>query len=69
METFKFKTNINCGGCVAKIKPSLDEEKGISNWKIDTVDPQKILTVETGSLSVNEVIEVVKQAGFTIDKL
>ena len=28
-KTFTFKTNINCGGCIAKVTPFLDEVKGI----------------------------------------
>jgi hypothetical protein len=27
MKTLKFKTNINCGGCLAKVTPFLNEEK------------------------------------------
>ncbi len=29
METLKFKTNINCGGCVAKVTPELNATEGI----------------------------------------
>lgn len=69
METLTFKTNINCGGCVAKVTPHLTEEKGIKNWTVDTANPQKILTVETDTLSENEVIQILKEAGFTAGKL
>ena len=69
METLKFKTNINCGGCVAKITPHLNKEKAIKSWNVDTANPQKILTVETDSLSEIEVEQIVKEAGFKADKL
>lgn len=69
MGTLKFKTNINCGGCVAKITPHLNEEKAIKSWNVDTANPQKILTVETDSLSEIEVEQIVKEAGFKADKL
>ena len=29
MEKLKFKTNINCGGCVAKVTPFLNAETSI----------------------------------------
>jgi hypothetical protein len=28
-ETLKFKTNINCSGCVAQAKPALDVMNGV----------------------------------------
>ena len=69
METLQFKTNINCGGCVAKVTPKLNEAKGIVNWKVDTGNPNKILTVETDNLPKESVIEIVKKAGFSIQPL
>ena len=69
METFQFKTNINCGGCVAKVTPKLNEVKGITSWKVDTNNPNKILTVETENISSKEVIDTVNKAGFTIEEL
>ncbi len=36
MKTSKFKTNINCGGCISKITPYLDKQKGIESWEVDT---------------------------------
>ena len=58
MKTLKFKTNINCGGCVAKVTPHFNDEEGIKKWSVDTTSPQKTLTVETDSLSENEVIQI-----------
>jgi copper chaperone len=68
MKTLKFKTNINCGGCVAKVTPHLNDEEGIKQWSVDTTNPQKTLTVETDSLSENEVIQLVTEAGFKAEK-
>ena len=42
MNTLKFKTNINCNGCIAKVTPSLNGAGGIENWEVDTNNPQKI---------------------------
>jgi len=69
METLQFKTNINCGGCVAKVTPHLNEEPHIKNWKVDTTNPQKILTVETDGISAKEIIKAVSKAGFKIEEL
>ena len=69
MRTLKFKTNINCGGCVAKVTPKLNETEGICHWSVDTTNPDKILTVETENISAKEVIEAVSKAGFKIEKI
>lgn len=64
MKTLKFKTNINCGGCIAKISPSLNSAKGIEKWSVDTVAPEKILSIETNNLTEAEVITIVTKAGY-----
>ena len=64
----KFKTNINCSGCVAQVKPSLDTANGVERWEVDTNNKNKILTVEGESLSEENIIEAVKKAGFKIEK-
>ncbi len=69
METLKFKTNINCGGCIAKVTPKLNETKGIVTWNVDTGNPDKILTVQTDNLPGESVMEIVKKAGFNIQSM
>jgi len=69
MQTLQFKTNINCGGCIEKITPDLNRTKGIKSWKVDTTNPNKVLTVETELLTAEQVIESVKQAGFKAEKV
>jgi len=69
MNQYKFKTNINCGGCVAKITPSLNANSEIKEWKVDTVNPNKILTVQTESLVEDDVKAIVQKAGFKIESL
>lgn len=64
METLKFKTNINCSGCIAKVTPFLNDEKGIENWEVDTSIPEKTLTVKTDGINAQKVIETVEKAGF-----
>jgi copper chaperone CopZ len=69
MKTIELKTNIMCGSCVAKVTPSLDEAVGKANWKVDTQNPKKILTVTTDKQNEDEVIKAVKKAGFKAEKM
>lgn len=66
-QQFLFKTNINCGGCVASVKPHLDKAQGIVRWEVDTTGKDKILTVEAVGLTREAVMEIVRNAGFKIE--
>ena len=68
-ETFVFKTNINCSGCVAKITPILDAKDGIETWTVDTTNRDKILSVNPNGISKKEIIDTVQKAGFKIENL
>ena len=46
MKTVKFKTSINCGSCVQSVPPFFNEVAHIAIWKVDTENPDNILTVE-----------------------
>jgi copper chaperone len=67
METLKFKTNVNCGGCVATVTPHMNQVKGIVKWSVDTTNPMKILTVETSELDPDVIVETLKSAGYKAD--
>ena len=69
METLKFKTNIKCGGCIAAVTPHLNQLSGIKNWQVDTINPDKILTVDSDGLSANEIILKIQKAGYTAELL
>lgn len=69
MKTIEVKTNIMCGSCVAKVTPTLNETVGEANWKVDTVNPKKILTVTTENLDEEQVIKAVEKAGYMAEKL
>jgi copper chaperone len=68
METLQFKTNINCGGCIAKVTPLLNNEAGIQEWNVDTNVPTKILTIK-GDLAADTIINVLNKAGFKAEKV
>lgn len=65
MDTLKFKSNINCTGCLSKVTPFLDKEEGIEKWEVDLQHDNRILTVETSKLSAEEIQSAVNKAGFT----
>lgn len=62
----QFKTNINCSGCVAAVKPYLDRIEGICEWDVNTAESDKILTVKSAGVTEQQVMEVVQKAGFKI---
>ena len=68
MKTLKFKTNINCMGCVGSVKPFLSQEPKIEDWKVDIENPEKILTVTT-ELEEGEVKKLVEKAGFKAERV
>lgn len=68
-KTLTFKTNINCGGCIARVTPVLDSAEGIENWNVDTSDPKKVLTVTSSGISESEVSALIERVGFTITPL
>jgi copper chaperone len=68
-ETYTFKTNIKCSGCVATVTPFINAAKGISQWSVDTSDDDKILSVTSNGISQREIIETVQQAGYKIEPI
>lgn len=69
MKQYQFKTNINCGGCVAKVTPVLNGNEEIKQWNVDTTNPNKVLTVATDNLGEEEVKAIVAKAGFKAETL
>lgn len=68
-QNLQFKTNINCGGCVEKVTPFLDNEDGVCHWDVDTTNKDKVLTVHSKGITAQQVIETVQKAGFKIEPL
>lgn len=68
-QNFKFKTNINCSGCVASVKSHLDSAEGISEWSVDTSDKDKILTIKSEGITKEAIMKTVERAGFKIETL
>jgi copper chaperone len=64
MKTLKFKTNIQCHNCLAKVTPKLNEQSGIEFWEVDLQDPDRTLTVKTENLEFEDITKAVLKAGF-----
>ena len=69
MDRRQFKTSIHCSNCVRTASGFINEIPGISHWEVDTGHPDKILTIEGGSLDVTAIIEAVEEAGFDISPI
>ena len=69
MKILTFTSNIACNGCVSKVKPFLDELEGVTKWKVDIENPQKILSVQSNELSANQIQEAVIKAGYQLEDL
>ncbi|SEQ57693.1 heavy-metal-associated domain-containing protein [Neolewinella agarilytica] len=67
MTKLKFKTNINCGGCLRGVTPVLDGKEAIKHWEVDLKSPDRTLTVETEALTADEVRAVVADAGYVAE--
>ena len=69
MKTMKFKTNINCSNCVAKVTPFLDKKVGKEFWNVDIESPDKILSVDTDDLAEEDIVKTVKRTGFEAEAI
>ena len=69
MNTLKFKTNINCNHCIAKVTPYLNESNKIKEWNVDTKNPDKILTISGDDITPEYVKEALSKPGYTAEEI
>jgi len=69
MKTLKFKTDIKCSGCLARVMPHLNNLAGKNTWRVDLLNPEKTLTVESNEIDSIEIIETINKAGFKAELL
>src|SRR5262245_45974376 len=62
----QFRTDLNCGSCVAKVAPYLDADPGIEKWSVDTENPAKVLTVAGPAANERHVADLVSRGGFHV---
>ena len=63
-KTLRFKTNLKCGNCVAKVKSQLDEASEIVTWAVDLKSPDRILTAELEGADASVVEKILAEAGY-----
>ncbi len=68
MQALRFKTNINCGGCIKAVTPFLNQKLGDGNWKVNIDHPGKILEVSVEGIGPEQVIQAVEGAGYQISR-
>ena len=69
MKTVKYKTNINCNGCIKSVTPFLNELDNLDIWKVDIDNSDKILEVTLDDDNDITETDAVKKAGFEISKI
>lgn len=69
MKTHRFKTTIQCGGCIEKVTPFLNELVPREAWNVDTSGPDRVLTVRSDTVRAEDIEEKVRQAGYGIERL
>lgn len=60
---------MKCGGCVSQLTPAMDKLENVESWSVNLESPEKILTVESQGASEAEIVETVKQAGFSAERV
>ena len=68
-QAWQFSTNIMCNGCIAKVQPILDQAEGIASWKVDLSNPHRILTIVPDGITADQLLTLIRQAGFTIERI
>lgn len=64
-----FKTNLNSPSDVQAVAPAMDASAVILNWSVDVDDIDKVLRIESLRENPNEIIEVVRLAGYQCEAL
>jgi hypothetical protein len=66
MSVHRYRTDLHCGACVARVRPLLDAAADVTNWAADTSGPQTVLTVEGKDITVARVADLIGPAGFHV---
>jgi len=67
MRKLVFTSNIHCNNCLAKVTPVLNQEKQIKKWGVDLNSEDRILEVESETLSPDDVRNAVLRTGFIVE--
>ena len=66
---FVFRTNLNSLSDIETIAPAMDASAAILSWSVDIEDIDKVLRIESLRENGDEIIEVVRLAGYQCEEL
>ncbi|WP_034041737.1 heavy-metal-associated domain-containing protein [Wocania ichthyoenteri] len=69
MTIVKYKTNIQCTGCIKSLTPVLNNLDNIDSWKVDLDHQDRFLEVELDDDKKDVVFNAVKGLGFEIEEI
>ena len=69
MEVLVLKTNIRYKKQLKEVEPLLNNQDSILRWNIDLQDRDKVLRIESTALPINDVIQLIQNAGFHCEEL
>ena len=69
MTIVKYKTNIQCAGCIKSLTPVLNNLDNLDSWKVDLDNKDKILEVELEDDKKEIIVNAVKGLGFKIEEI
>lgn len=69
MEVLVFKTNLRYNRDLERIGMLISRDYRISKWNVDRMDIDKVLRIESKDLLPEEVIALVKDAGYYCEEL
>ena len=72
-KTLKFKTTLQCDGCIQRVKPHLENISQIEDWDVNLQNPKKVLKVVVPANNQEEisqnVIQAIENGGYAAEKL
>lgn len=66
MLVHRYKTDLHCGACVARVRPLLDAAADVRRWEADTDGPETVLTVEGEGITAERVGALLSPAGYHV---
>ncbi len=66
MSVHRYRTDLHCGACVARVRPLLDAAPDVARWDADTNGPQAVLTVEGTGITAARVADLIRPAGYHV---
>jgi hypothetical protein len=69
MPMLRFKTNLKCKNCILNVTPLLESNNSIEDWELHLNHPDKLLEVNATDDVSEEIITMIKKAGYQIDRL